>query len=328
VIITYQSDSFKGSNGEFWTDSNGRQNIKRVRNQRFSFDFEEADYEVQPVSSNYYPLTTGMYISSGDQQMSVLIDRGEGASSINDGEIEVMLHRRCLFDDHRGVGEPIDEIEYGERLIATGKHRIFIGQELPSINWRRMGAQEGYLAPTTLFHPAPEDWRENDEYVGSYSSLTEPTDNMLNVMTVDRWSEGGDVLVRLEHLYEKAEMDLIEADNVVEVQLDRLFRGLQYEAAEEMTLGADRKLADTTRLHWTTATFPDTHTEQHSMEKPFDGQTVTLQPMEIRTFILRMDVNVEGDDTTIGPESKPDAASTRGPHILLILIAFLMIHLK
>ena len=39
----------------------------------------------------------------------VRVDRAQGAASIRDGEIEVMVHRRTLIDDARGVGEPLDE---------------------------------------------------------------------------------------------------------------------------------------------------------------------------------------------------------------------------
>ena len=45
---------------EFWTDSNGRQMIKRVQDTRFSYDLENGA-EIEPVSSNYYPINSGMY---------------------------------------------------------------------------------------------------------------------------------------------------------------------------------------------------------------------------------------------------------------------------
>lgn len=38
-------------------------------------------------------------------------DRTQGGSSINRGEIEIMIHRRILKDDWRGVGEPLSETE-------------------------------------------------------------------------------------------------------------------------------------------------------------------------------------------------------------------------
>ncbi len=36
-------------------------------------------------------------------------DRAQGGSSINEGELELMIHRRTRLDDSRGVGEPLNE---------------------------------------------------------------------------------------------------------------------------------------------------------------------------------------------------------------------------
>ena len=36
-------------------------------------------------------------------------DRAQGGSSIQEGEIEIMIHRRTKMDDNRGVGEPLNE---------------------------------------------------------------------------------------------------------------------------------------------------------------------------------------------------------------------------
>ncbi|KAK6237322.1 hypothetical protein QUC31_002791 [Theobroma cacao] len=89
----------------FYTDSNGRDFLKRVR------DFRE-DWNLtvtQPVAGNYYPINLGIYITDKKSEISVLVDRATGGSSIKDGEVELMLHRRIIKDDSRGVGEALDE---------------------------------------------------------------------------------------------------------------------------------------------------------------------------------------------------------------------------
>ena len=39
----------------------------------------------------------------------MLTDRSEGGTSLHPGDVELMLHRRLLVDDGKGVGEPLNE---------------------------------------------------------------------------------------------------------------------------------------------------------------------------------------------------------------------------
>jgi len=65
------------------------------------------DYKVwEPTAGNYYPINC--FISLKDEkankQFTILSDRSQGGSVIREGEFEIMIHRRLLVDDHRGVG--------------------------------------------------------------------------------------------------------------------------------------------------------------------------------------------------------------------------------
>ena len=95
VIIRYTNNAAGFDNaGEFWTDANGRQMMRRIRDHRFSFELTDGDQE--PVSSNYYPITTGIFTADSNapnNQMSVLTDRSEGGSSLANNQIELMVHR-------------------------------------------------------------------------------------------------------------------------------------------------------------------------------------------------------------------------------------------
>jgi hypothetical protein len=52
----------------------------------------------------------------------VLTDRSQGGSSLANGQIELMVHRRLLFDDSLGVGEPLNETGIDKKgMIVRGK---------------------------------------------------------------------------------------------------------------------------------------------------------------------------------------------------------------
>ena len=48
-------------------------------------------------------------LDDGKTEMSVVVDTTMGGSSMSDGSLEVMVHRRCQKDDSRGVQEPLNE---------------------------------------------------------------------------------------------------------------------------------------------------------------------------------------------------------------------------
>ena len=113
------------TNGEFYTDSNGRELLKRTRNSRPDYDYSDE----QPVSGNYYPVNNRIAIRDANQdiELAIITDRSEGGASINDGEIELMVHRACQHDDGRGVGENLNEQEYGTGNRIRGKHFLVVG---------------------------------------------------------------------------------------------------------------------------------------------------------------------------------------------------------
>ena len=69
-----------------------------------------------------------MYYVTENLQMSILTDRSQGATSLRTNEIEIMVHRKTLKDDHKGVSEPINEHAFGYGLVARGKHHVLISE--------------------------------------------------------------------------------------------------------------------------------------------------------------------------------------------------------
>lgn len=79
----------------FHVDSNGFQMIKRTW-------LPEVN-----VSGNYYPMTTGTYIEDGSNRLTLLSSYSHGVTSPEDGLIEVMLDRRIVEDDLRGLRQGV-----------------------------------------------------------------------------------------------------------------------------------------------------------------------------------------------------------------------------
>lgn len=133
----------------FYTDSNGREQIKRVLNRRNDYDYASSD---EPVASNYYPVTSKIVIKDEENNIeaAVLTDRAEGGTSLKPGVIELMLHRRLLRDDGYGVNEALKEDQYGKGLYARGQHWFTFGPILSTKNQKSSVATEKRLAYNKL----------------------------------------------------------------------------------------------------------------------------------------------------------------------------------
>jgi lysosomal alpha-mannosidase len=163
-IITRYSTGW-ATEGIFYTDSNGRETLQRKRDYRPTWEVEISE----PVSANYYPITTHIAIKGDGSQLSVLPDRAQGGSSINDGEIELMLHRRLLKDDGYGVGEALNETAYDQGLVARGRHIVVFGSDSassPSVTaqQRQLSQSRMVLDPLVLLSPTSltlQEWQDN-----------------------------------------------------------------------------------------------------------------------------------------------------------------------
>jgi len=112
-------DTSLSNNKVFYTDANGREVLRRQVNHRDTWNFNNSE----PVAGNYYPVNSRIYIQDDAKQaqFTVLTDRSQGGAGLSDGSVELMVHRRLLYDDALGVGEPLNETGMDHRgLIVRG----------------------------------------------------------------------------------------------------------------------------------------------------------------------------------------------------------------
>ncbi|GFR81258.1 alpha-mannosidase [Elysia marginata] len=142
------------SNGNiFYTDSNGREMIERRR----------STWEDQPeykISGNYFPVTSRIFIRDETKklQLTLFPDRTQGGSSLQEGSLELMVHRRSMTDDGLGMQEPLNDLGSDkDGIIYTGKHYLYLDTiENSGISVRRK-AWEIQLAPTIMLTEVNRD---------------------------------------------------------------------------------------------------------------------------------------------------------------------------
>jgi hypothetical protein len=123
VTVNFRAPHIDGK-GQFWTDSNGLEMQERHINERPDFKFTLQNN----ISSNFYPVTTGIAIQGEDLQLTVLNDKSQaGSAEIIPGRVELIHNRRLITDDNKGVIEPLNETDsqgYGIKVDTQYYVRI------------------------------------------------------------------------------------------------------------------------------------------------------------------------------------------------------------
>ncbi|XP_037083658.1 lysosomal alpha-mannosidase-like [Pollicipes pollicipes] len=276
------------STDTFYTDSNGRQMMKRRRDHRDAWTLNVTE----PVAGNYFPVNSRIFIKDADSQLTVLTDRSQGGSSLASGQLELMLHRRTVQDDAFGVGEPLNETEFGVGLVVRGRHWVVVSDPADAPKLHRDLAEQMFMAPQLSFAPAPMmtmmQWLSSTT-VKQFTGMR-PLPANVHLLTLEMYKPN-QLLIRLEHQFQADEDPVLSKP--VDVNLKDLFTTLNVTSVEEFGLSADRPLKDINRFHWD-------HMRSNRLPTSFrspaswayrgkngenDLLTVTLNPMEIRTFV-------------------------------------------
>ncbi|KAF7271106.1 hypothetical protein GWI33_015990 [Rhynchophorus ferrugineus] len=251
VVTKYSSEL--NTKSTFYTDSNGKEMLKRVRNFRPTWKLNLTE----PVSSNYYPVTAKIAIRDEDEgvEVAVLNDRAQGGTSLKNGEIELMIHRNCFHDDAFGVGEALNETAFGKGLVIQGSHYLTVGS-INSTNGNSTAAIEKDIAQRTLLDtwtfisPLNTDETEyQSNYVMEYSGLLKSLPPNVQILTLEPWI-GFSFLLRLEHVFDQGEDSTLSKQATV--NLKDLFTAFDVVSLKETTLGGNQWLDDNHRMKFNT----------------------------------------------------------------------------
>jgi lysosomal alpha-mannosidase len=280
VVIKFDTDI--NSNSLFYTDSNGREILQRKRDYRPTWNLNLTE----KIAGNYYPINSRIFIKDEDEshnrQLTLVTDRSHGGSSIQDGSIEVMLHRRTLCDDALGVGEPLNEKgSDGKPLIAKGVIGLIFNTTSQSARLHRELAHRINNQPLVLF---------SNESANSISNLFDspqislPSNLHLLTFLKEIGSPMDSYIVRIEHFYEKEEDSLLSQP--VTINLEQVFANLfKIKAVQELALGANMDVDELNqRLKWNLEnSFKEISTKTSNV-KTISDYEFTFEPMQIRTF--------------------------------------------
>lgn len=237
-----------------------------------------------------FQLNSGIFIVDNSSEFSVLVDRACGGSSIKDGQIEIMLHRRLIYDDGRGVNEALnEEVCVGttcQGLTVRGNYYASINQLGAGARWRRRTSQEIYSPLLLAFtHEKSGDWKSSHL---TKATIMDPSYNLppnVALITLQELNDGS-VLLRLAHLYEAGEDAAYST--LAAVDLKKLFGGRTIKSIAEMSLSANQEKSKMKRMTW------KVEGENAKDPAPIRGGPVNvgapvvhLGPMEIRTFLLK-----------------------------------------
>lgn len=254
--IVSRFDSGIASNGTFYTDNNGMEMQQRtyLPNGRPG----DNDSGVS-VGGNFYPVVSRAYIKDDEAQITVLSRAAHAGSSQQDGSLELMLHRRLLWDDNRGVDQALNDssVIQNEPLWV-----LFKAPAKSAAAHRRLTLL--LENPVTMgFFNASGTWSARS------SMLHQELPANVNILTLSAMDDdpSGKIMLRLMHIFEVDEDPILSQP--VTVDLSTVFLNLQIVDIEERTLTMNAA--------------------KNTQFKKADGGldlSITLTPMEIRSFLI------------------------------------------
>eukprot|EP01117_Protostelium_nocturnum_P009401 TRINITY_DN3354_c0_g1_i1.p1 TRINITY_DN3354_c0_g1~~TRINITY_DN3354_c0_g1_i1.p1 ORF type:complete len:900 (-),score=293.96 TRINITY_DN3354_c0_g1_i1:72-2771(-) len=243
---------------KYYTDDNGMEIMPRTFNRNAT----------ELVSGNYYPMVQRVFMRDEKRkvQLNLLGDSSHGSASLAKGQLEVMLHRRCAYDDSKGVEEVLDD----KNPIRTSLRMNLADVSSGTADQRFKSILQQF--PLVAI-PMTQSFESSLSSFG-LKELPLP----IHLMTLRR-VDSTSFLVRFQHIFAASEHPNYSIPFKIDLNafLADGFKSVQ--SIQEMNLSGNIPLSQVQKLKWK-ASIPPTPYKPI----PFSNGILTIQPMEIRTF--------------------------------------------
>ena len=277
--------------GEFWTDSNGLELVKRTRWNRPWTSLNYSGFAGdEPVAINMYPVTAAAVLADAldpsQPALALVTANSHAATSMSDGSIELTMNRQALDKNRQRLT--------GNRLVTQHLLLTVAPSCTAATTAIRHASAMLSNAPVLFAHSGALG---GDSFAGLSSlppqlgilSLQLLPENLNISLLLNQSSElsppvsRATMLLRLRHMFQ-AGLDDNAAAAAATVDLADVFRSRwDIAAVTEMVVDGSQPLADAraAQVQW----------QQQAGSRPAvkaaaPSTRVTLQPMEIKTFAL------------------------------------------
>ncbi|KAF3697878.1 Epididymis-specific alpha-mannosidase [Channa argus] len=290
-VVLRTSSSLK-NNRTLYTDDNGYQMMKRPYRK----------FTNNTLARNYFPMVRAAYIEDNVSRLVLVSDRAHGVSSQDNGQLEVMLHRRLWNNLAWNLG-------YNLTLNDSSVVRPTLWMMLGSISATATHQREGIELqhrPVVMVIDQPLRKKEQAITLSLDKSVVLPPNLHLLSLSIPGWNycanhdvhlshlhAGKDlhsepdydrVLLRIMHLFEEGEDP--ELSKPVTINLKEVLQGIgEVKVLEERSLTGTSDITHLQRWKWKTVDKLETN-EKTCWRCGNDAFTVTISPKEIRTFFV------------------------------------------
>ncbi|XP_067587501.1 alpha-mannosidase 2 [Pseudorca crassidens] len=139
--IAMRISSSINNQNRFYTDLNGYQIQPRMTLSKL------------PLQANVYPMTTMAYVQDAEYRLTLLSAQSLGVSSLKSGQIEVIMDRRLMQDDNRGLEQGVHDNKITAnlfRILLEKRSVMNMEEEKKSVSYPSLLS---HITSSFLNHP-------------------------------------------------------------------------------------------------------------------------------------------------------------------------------